>query len=240
MIRVFVLGVLMLVQGVFEAAIFGKALDENDKFISDLTGGKISVFRRPGINKVFVLSGVVVYGALHVMTTLLGIKNVTDSFPITALQMKSLIIGRLASSVLLTTVVEGFEVNFEIWTFTIMLVCTHVKQYWGNPRTIPLHRFANYYEKGLKPQVVDYECPICWCTTGDSPGLIWVKLKGCDHHFHRKCIKRWWKTQNRNRVPINCPCCRQPASNNSTLPCHHTPQRISPHELVVHIEDLPE
>lgn len=54
----------------------------------------------------------------------------------------------------------------------------------------------------------DYNCSICHEPQKYSHKLF--KLNECNHIFHSKCIKKWFKTLSNNFKSIhNCPLCRK-------------------------------
>lgn len=48
----------------------------------------------------------------------------------------------------------------------------------------------------------EYECSICFDTVNVN-----YKLK-CNHHFHKKCVEKFFSFRFHNKLSMNCPNCR--------------------------------
>lgn len=57
----------------------------------------------------------------------------------------------------------------------------------------------------LAPDAEENLCGICLMDIASSE---YIRKLGCNHEFHKACIKKWFKIRRTGNLPLNCPKCR--------------------------------
>ena len=58
------------------------------------------------------------------------------------------------------------------------------------------------------------DCAICYDTITQSTGKMELS---CSHSFHFSCLTTWFATQNANKHPQSCPCCRHKSNEHEKM-----------------------